>query len=121
MRGEHSTRPNKLQEDVTLDIINHIKSFRGRKSHSWRNEKGLLPDTLNVVKMHSLYLQSHPSESEVSYETYRNILDIKFNTCIGFHLGILERIRVLNVMSLSKKSHSRELNSSLSLTASYIN
>ncbi|GFR71834.1 vitamin B12-dependent ribonucleotide reductase [Elysia marginata] len=86
MRGQHSTRPNKLQEDVTLAIINHSKSFRGRKSHytPGATRKVYLLDTLNVAKMHSFYLQSQPSESEVSYETYRNIFKTKFNIGLGY-------------------------------------
>ncbi|GFO33857.1 voltage-dependent calcium channel unc-36 [Plakobranchus ocellatus] len=86
MRGQHQNRPHKLQGETSEAIIQHIKSFRGRKSHYaiGATRKVYLPDSLSVTKMHRMFMCSHPPHMEVSYETYRQIFTTKFNIGFGY-------------------------------------
>ncbi|KAK3755063.1 hypothetical protein RRG08_039342 [Elysia crispata] len=74
MRGKHGNRPHKLMDDQVMEVINHIKSFKGRQSHYSRNRSRrlYLPDTLNISKMHALFREQRPASSiSYAYETYR--------------------------------------------------
>lgn len=62
MRGKHSSRPNKIPNNILCTIDNHIKSFPRRSSHYSREKnegRTYLSSELNVSKMHSLYLQKY--------------------------------------------------------------
>ena len=78
--GKTWQRPHKLMDDQVMEVINHIKSFKGRQSHYSRNRSRrlYLPDTLNISKMHALFREQRPASS-ISYETYRSIFNSKFN------------------------------------------
>nr|XP_047123938.1 uncharacterized protein LOC124806808 [Hydra vulgaris] len=82
-RGKHNNRPHKLT-DKTL-VCGHISSFRGRHSHYAMGEtrKLYLPDTLNVAKMHQMFVSVHP-ETKISYESYRTLFNTKFNIGFGY-------------------------------------
>ncbi|KAK9754650.1 hypothetical protein QE152_g1169 [Popillia japonica] len=83
-RETHQNRPHKLNQERLESIHNHIKSFKGRKSHySLKDSRRIyLPETLNVKNMYRMYAEQNRLTKPVSYETYRNILFRDFN--IGF-------------------------------------
>ena len=66
-------------------VREHIRSFKGRKSHYGlkKTEKLYLPEDLNVKKMHNMYCQKF-LDCKVSYETYRKIFVNNFNISFGF-------------------------------------
>lgn len=85
MRGKHSSRPNKLPDDVVNSVIEHIQSFKSRKSHYGlaKSQKRYLPEELNVSKMFCLYKKAFP-DNKISLEKYREIFNIKFNLTFGY-------------------------------------
>lgn len=84
-RGKHHNRPHKLSEVSKNVIRNHIKSFKGRKTHYslHKTSKLYLPEELNVKKMHNMFSQKFP-DVKISYETYRTIFSTEFNIGFGF-------------------------------------
>ena len=84
-RGKHNNRPHAFTEDAKNAIFEHIKSYRGRKSHySLHDSRKLyLPDTLNVQKMHEHFTQQYPNQ-HCSYESYRKVFVEKFNISFGY-------------------------------------
>ena len=84
-QGRHNNRPHAVKPEQLQEIIDHISSFRGRKSHySLSKSKRLyLPDELNIMKMYNMYCGLHP-DSKVSYETYRCVFNEKFNISFGY-------------------------------------
>lgn len=84
-RGQHSSKLKSLPDTTYQRVLNHIGSFRGRLSHySLGDSKKLyLPEELNITKMFNMFKQVHPTE-KVSYETYRNIFNTKFNISFGY-------------------------------------
>lgn len=85
-RGTHLNRPHKLTKDRLESIHKHINSFKGRKSHySLKDSRRIyLPESLNIKKMHQMYVEQSPSVRPVSYETYRNIFFKDFNIGFGY-------------------------------------
>ena len=85
-RGTHQNRPHKLSQERLESIHNHIKSFKGRKSHySLKDSRRIyLPETLNVKKMYRMYAEENRLTKPVSYETYRNIFLRDFNIGFGY-------------------------------------
>ena len=79
-RGRHQLSPEQRQM-----ICDHIKSFKGRESHYSRNKSRRLyvPDTLNISKMFTLFIETNPDVS-VSYESYRTIFNGSFNISFGY-------------------------------------
>lgn len=61
-RGKHNNRPHRLTDETVTLVCGHISSFRGRHSHYAMGEtrKLYLPDTLNVAKMHHMFVSVHP-------------------------------------------------------------
>lgn len=84
-RGKHFNRPRKLSDDKKIAVMNHIKSFKGRKGHYnlADSRKIYLPEELNINKMYSLYCEKHQN-LKVSYETYRTIFSTEFNLAFGY-------------------------------------
>lgn len=84
-RGKHSTRPKKISAETMTNIINHIKSFKGRSSHFAlkKSKKMYLPEDLSIKKMYNLYQESY-SEQATSYELYRKIFNERFNISFGY-------------------------------------
>lgn len=84
-QGRHNNRPHAVKPEQLQKIIDHISSFRGRKSHySLSKSKRLyLPHELNITKMYNMYCGVHP-DSKVSYETYRCVFNEKFNISFGY-------------------------------------
>lgn len=82
MRGKHSNRPRKLTEDVKNKAMEHIRSFRGRKSHYSLHEssKLYLSEDLNVKKMYNMFQY----KDSLSYESYRTIFVNNFNIGFGY-------------------------------------
>lgn len=84
-RGKHNNRPHKLSDATRSSIRNHIKSFKGRKSHYSLNDsaKLYLPEELNIKKMFNMYCEKFPTP-HASYETYRTIFSTEFNIAFGY-------------------------------------
>lgn len=84
MRGKHMSTIKKLSTTTYQKVYNHIQSFKGRLSHySLHDTKKLyLPEDLNIKKMFRLFKENF-SDTLVSYETYRNIFNTKFNISFG--------------------------------------
>ena len=82
-RGKHHYRPRKLTEEDKEHVIEHIKSFKGRKSHNGLHDSTrlYLPEELNISKMYQSYCERYPN-AKCSFEKYRKIFNTKFN--IGF-------------------------------------
>lgn len=85
MRGKHSSRPNKLSDVDLNSVIEHIGSFKGRKSHYSlkKSQKLYLPEELNIKKMFEMFKEKYPGV-KVSYEKYRELFNTKFNTGFGY-------------------------------------
>lgn len=85
MRGKHSSKPNKIPDDIVASVIDHIKSFKTRNSHYGlaKSKKQYLPEELNVTKMFSLYKIAYPN-NKVSLEKYRQIFNSNFNLSFGY-------------------------------------
>ena len=88
MRGKHNNRPRKLTA-VTRDqiklVVNRIRSYKGRSSHYSQNKTTLvyLTEVLNITKMFEQFREQSPA-STTSYESYRKILNNKFNISFGY-------------------------------------
>ena len=84
-RGQHSSKLRSLPDTTYQHVFDHINSFKGRLSHySLGDSKKLyLPEELNIKKMFDMFKQVYPTE-KVSYETYRNIFNTKFNISFGY-------------------------------------
>lgn len=85
MRGKHNSMPNKLPDDVVTSAIEHIQSFKSRKSHYGlaKSKKRYLPEELNVCKMFSFYKKAFPN-NKMSLEKYREIFNTNFNLSFGY-------------------------------------
>lgn len=81
-RGKHSNRPKKLSSILKSKVMDHIRSFRGRKSHYSLHDssKIYLPEELNVKKMYDMF----EDKNQLSYETYRSIFVNHFNIGFGY-------------------------------------
>ncbi|CAH1984553.1 unnamed protein product [Acanthoscelides obtectus] len=79
-RGENKNHPRKFDAHVLAAIYEHIKSFKGRKSHySVKDSRKLyLPEDLIIKKMFKMFCELNPS-MKVSYESYRTVFNTKFN------------------------------------------
>ncbi|CAH2006036.1 unnamed protein product [Acanthoscelides obtectus] len=84
-RGENKNHPRKFDAQVLAAIYEHIKSFKGRKSHySVKDSRKLyLPEDLNIKKMFKMFCELNPS-MKVSYESYRTVFNTKFNIAFGY-------------------------------------
>ncbi|KAG8289470.1 hypothetical protein J6590_108551 [Homalodisca vitripennis] len=85
MRGKHSSKPNKIPDDIVASVFDDIKSFKPRNSHYTltKSKKQYLPEELNVSKMFSLYKENYP-KNKVSLEKYRQIFNTNFNLSFGY-------------------------------------
>ena len=110
-RGTHHNRPNKMSNDTESAVLDHIKSFRGRKSHYALGDtrKLYLSEELNVSKMHKLYKEKYPN-NPVSYELYRRIVTTKFN--IGFGYPRKDTCTVCDIFEQRRQGIESELSSS---------
>lgn len=89
-RGLHKNRPHKLTPHQLESVCNHIKSFKGRLSH-YSNEKTkrlYLPEELSIKQMHRMYKEKCKETNNlrgiVSGESYRTILNTRFNVAFGY-------------------------------------
>lgn len=84
-RGKHNNRPRKLSDEILNNVENFLKSLKGRKSHYSLKDskKTYLPETLNIKKLHSMFENKNP-ENKISYESFRNIFETKFNISFGY-------------------------------------
>lgn len=84
-RGKKSHIHRKLSENIFNAIVQHIGTFQGRKSHYSlkKTRKLYLPEELNISKMFEMFKIKYP-DIKVSYETYRNIFNTKFNISFGY-------------------------------------
>lgn len=82
MRGKHCNRPKKLSPMLKSKVMDHIRLFRGRKSHNSLHDssKMYLPEKLNVKKMYDMF----EDKNQLSYETYRSIFVNHFNIGFGY-------------------------------------
>ncbi|KAE8742178.1 hypothetical protein FOCC_FOCC012264 [Frankliniella occidentalis] len=77
--------PHKMSHDKRALVLRHINSFPCYVSHYCRKDTSqkYLPNSLNLTKMHKLYLETHPDPKDnVSYASYQRIfkpLKIKFH------------------------------------------
>lgn len=91
LRGKHSTRPKKMLVETERSIIEHINDFNRVESHYVRKDtqKEYLEETLNVQKMHRLYLEWLGTKPEYIHvipatkRQYEFIFNSKFN--LSFH------------------------------------
>ena len=85
-RGHHPPGIKKPDE-VRQSVISHIASFPAMESHYARSNtsKRFLEKDLNIRKMHTLYCDKHPADSndQVKNKYYRDIFNSAFN--ISFH------------------------------------
>lgn len=58
-RGRHKNRPRMISEETESSIIDHINLFQRVEAHYVRkdSQKEYLCETLNISKMHRLYLE----------------------------------------------------------------
>lgn len=84
-RGKHDVRPHKLSDETKGKAIDFIKSLKGRKSHYSLKEssKVYLPDTLNISKLHRMYIEQNP-DHKMQYESFRCIFENNFNISFGY-------------------------------------
>lgn len=84
-RGKHQNRKHKLSAETVNNIITHIKSFKGRNSHYsiGKSKRLYLPQELTISKMYSMYKKLYPQHI-VSYQSYRDIFNTKFNIAFGY-------------------------------------
>lgn len=73
---------NALNPLETISVIEHISSFPTKQTHYGTREHNYLDSELNVRKMHSLFLEKHPT-SKVKYEYYNTIFKQNFNLSFG--------------------------------------
>ena len=84
-RARHGNRPHKFTDEVRDSIIQHVSSFRARKSHysSGQKQYVYLHEDLNVEKMQRLYKDAHPT-NKVSLSSYKKVFYYNFNTSLGY-------------------------------------
>ena len=84
-RARHGNRPHKFTDEVRDSIIQHVSSFRARKSHysSGQKQYVYLHEDLNVEKMQRLYKDAHPT-NKVSLSSYKKVFYNNFNTSLGY-------------------------------------
>ena len=85
--GKHSNH-SKVEDSIKNLIREHIQNFLARESHfscsinSWRK---YLNSSLNVSKMHIIFLIEHPDFSSVcKYFLYSKLFNYEFNISFGF-------------------------------------
>nr|CAD7407062.1 unnamed protein product [Timema poppensis] len=73
-RGKHRNRVNKISDEVTTKIKEHIDSFPKQESHYSRHKTSncFLSANLNVRKMYNLFVEQYP-HLDVSEWFYRDI------------------------------------------------
>jgi hypothetical protein len=60
LRGKHTSRPNRIPDEIVKQVDDHIASFPRESSHyALKTEKKFLSSDLSCRKMHRLYLQKH--------------------------------------------------------------
>lgn len=74
-RGRHTTRPNKISDDLKNNVCEHINNFPVVESHYNREntKKQYLESTLTISKMHRLF-QEWISSKDVSIKTKNTTL-----------------------------------------------
>lgn len=90
LRGRHTNRQNKIHQDTTESVINHINLFPRKESHYLRKQtqREYLDEKLNCAKMYRLYVEwmkDNPVYLNVKVATerwYYHIFSTRFN--IGF-------------------------------------
>lgn len=84
-RGRHNNRVHRLTDETLTKIHEHITSLKGRRSHysGHDSKKIYLPEELDITKLHNMYLEKFPL-NQVSYETYRQIFNTKYNISFGY-------------------------------------
>ena len=86
-RGKHSNHP-KVEESIKNLIWKHIQNFPVRESHysgSINSRRKYLDSSLNVAKMHRIFLIEHPELSSVcKYSLYGKLFNYEFNISFGF-------------------------------------
>ncbi|CAG4973820.1 unnamed protein product [Parnassius apollo] len=81
-RCKHSNRPRKLTADIKKKAMEHVRLFRGRKSHYslYESSKLYLSEDLNVKRMYNMFQY----KDSLSYESYRTLFVNKFNIGFGY-------------------------------------
>lgn len=83
-RGKHENRSNAIPPDVLIKINEHIDSFPKRTSHYSSTPVTYLDATLNVKKMHELFIEKYPEyNNKIKYEYYLEY----YNKNFGFRFG----------------------------------
>ncbi|PSN33909.1 hypothetical protein C0J52_20398 [Blattella germanica] len=85
MRGKHLNRPHRLPTETVNSVISRISFLKGRMPHYSLHDTGKvhLSEDLSISKLHEMYRAKYPSHS-VSYESYRDIFNNKFNIGFGY-------------------------------------
>lgn len=84
-RGKHKNRRHALKSNTLAKVHEHIQSLQGRKAHYSlkKSDKIYLPDSLNIKKLHKMFLQKY-SDFSISYHSYRKIFVSKYNISFGY-------------------------------------
>ncbi|XP_028178546.1 uncharacterized protein LOC114365984 [Ostrinia furnacalis] len=90
LRGHHTNRQNKIPQETTQSVIDHINLFPRKESHYLRKQtqREYLDEKLNCAKMYRLYvdwMKDNPAYLNVKAATerwYYHIFSTQFN--IGF-------------------------------------
>ena len=81
----HENRPNRVPDETTKKIKEHISSIKGQRSHYSvnRSNRVYLPPELNITKLHGMFLEKHP-DHPVSLAAYRSVFNNSFNISFGY-------------------------------------
>ena len=86
-RGKHGNHP-KVDESTKNLIREHIQNFPARESHYSRSvnaRRKYLDSSMNVAKMHRIFLIHYPELRTVcKYSLYHEIFNYEFNISFGF-------------------------------------
>ena len=90
-QGKHANRPQKLPDNIRLQIDTHIRAFPTMKSHYSRGKQSrrrrYLSPQLNVSLMYELYVEKFEPGVEkplVSYKLYLRHFNENFNISFGY-------------------------------------
>lgn len=84
LRGQHNNRPRAICNEWTEKIKEHIESFPVKVSHYSSKIIHYLDASLNVKKMHSLFVEKYPQLQDlVKYEFYLKYYNENYNLRFG--------------------------------------
>lgn len=82
-RGKEVGSRRAIDGVYCMKIEEHIKSFDVKSVHYGNSEKKYLSATLDIKKMHNMFLEKHPECKNITYSFYRKIFKEKFSLSFG--------------------------------------